>query len=123
MNSPRIEFVSVRSWPAFDEVRSNNEAVRFRVLERRKFTLLDADWFSTRWELAPAARDAIFAYCEGGASEWGGGKTCLVLHAPPESAYEMKRYLARTLSDPASWLRWDCGRLRFLSLPILEAAA
>jgi len=123
MNSPRIEFVLVRSWPAFDEVRSNNEAVRFRVRERRKFTLLDADWFSTPWELAPAARDAVFAYCEGRATEWGGGKACLVLHARPESADELKRFLTRTLSDPASWLRWYCGHLRFLSLPILEAAA
>lgn len=65
MNSPRIEFHPVRSYSQFYKVRSNREAIRFRALERSKYTLFDGDWFSTNWELAPSAWDTISAHCEG----------------------------------------------------------
>jgi hypothetical protein len=124
MNAPRIELVPVRSWAAFYEVRSSNETLRFRVLGRSKFTLIDADWFSTRWELAPAARDAIFAHCEDRASQWGGGKACLIIHADLEHAAELQQFLTRILADPSSWLRWNRDSHTFVPLHLpLEAAA
>lgn len=107
MNSPLVEFVPVRSWHVFSTIRSNREVIRFRVFDRHFFTLFDGDWFSTDWELAPAARDAIFAYCEGRASEWGGGKACLIIHALPKSKEELKHSLIRILTDPASWQRLE----------------
>jgi hypothetical protein len=103
MNPPLIEFVPVRSWHVFGTIRSNRGVIRFRVFDRRFFTLFDGDWFSTAWELAPAVRDAIFAYCEGRASDWGGGRTCLVINVLPDSADEVKHHLIRILTDPASW--------------------
>jgi len=123
MNSPAIEFVPVHTWPNFYDVRSSSEVIRFRVLERSKFILLDGDWFRTRWELAPSARDTIFSRCEGRAFRCGGGVTFLVIHASPESVVEMKDFLVRILSDPASWLHWNRDRLRFVPLQVLEAAA
>jgi hypothetical protein len=123
MNSPRIEFHSVRSYGQFHNVRSNREVIRFRVMERSRFTLLDGDWFNTSWELAPAASDAIFARCQGRASEWGGGKSCLIIHAHPESAEELTRCLIDVLSDPRSWLMWDRESRRFAPLYALEVAA
>jgi hypothetical protein len=124
MSAPRIEFVPVRSWPAFNEVRSNSEVIRFRLMERSKFTLFDADWFSTNWELAPSAWEAISAECEGRASQWGGGKACLIIHADPEAAAELQRFLSHILSDPRSWLRWDRNTRQFAPLHVpLEAAA
>jgi hypothetical protein len=122
-SAPRIEFHLVKSHAASYEVRSCREAIRFRVLDRKRFTLLDADWFSTNWELAPPASDAIFAYCEGHASEYGGGKACLIIHARPEAAAELKRFLARILSDARSWLYLDPQCRGFAPLEILEAAA
>jgi hypothetical protein len=104
VNPPVIEFAPVRSWRRFNAIRSNREVIRFRVFDRSTFTVLDGDWFSTRWTLAPAARDAIFAYCEGRASQWGGGKACIVIDARPDSAEDLKRWLIRILDDPASWL-------------------
>jgi hypothetical protein len=123
MNTPVIEFVPVRSWRVFSAIRSNNEVIRFRVLERSKFTLIDGDWFSTRWELAPAAYEAISAHCGGRASEWGGGRACVIIHARPDSAEELKRFLIRILNDPASWLHWERECRRFVPLHVLEAAA
>jgi hypothetical protein len=124
MSAPRIEFVPVRSWPAFNEVRSNSEVIRFRLMERSKFTLFDADWAGTRWELAPSATEAIFSHCEGRALHWGGGKACLIIHADLEHAAELQRFLIRILADPSSWLRWDRDSRTFVPLHLpLEAAA
>jgi hypothetical protein len=124
MNSPRIEFHPVRNYSQFHNVRCNREVIRVRVMERSKFTLLDVDWFSTSWELAPAASDAIFARCQGRASEWGGGKACVIIHADPEHAAELQRFLVRVLTDPRSWLQWDRGCRDFVPIfAPLEAAA
>jgi hypothetical protein len=123
MIPPRIEFPHVRSYRQFYDVRSSREVIRFRVLERRGFTLLDGDWFSTPWELAPAARDAIFAYCEGRVSEWGGGKACVIIRTKSHAADELKRFLAEILANPSSWLRWNRDHQEFLPLPSLEVAA
>ena len=123
MNSPRVEFHSVRNYSRFHDVRSSREVIRFRVMERSAFTLLDADWFSTPWELAPAASEAVFARCQGRASEWGGGKSCLIIHTHPEAAEELTRFLTDVLSDPRSWLLWDRKCRRFAPLYALEVAA
>jgi hypothetical protein len=124
MISPRIEFHRVRSYSQFYEVRSNREAIRFRALERSTYTLFDGDWFSTNWELAPFAWDAISAHCEGRASQWGGGKACVSIHADSQHAAELQRFLTQVLNNPRSWLQWDRGCRDFVPIfAPLEAAA
>jgi hypothetical protein len=83
----------------FHRVRSRNEwarVIRVRIGPSKQSIWIDADWFSTRWELASAAWREISAYCEG-----------LVIRANGLHVAELQRFLSRVLNEPASWLRWD----------------
>jgi hypothetical protein len=123
MTSPTIEFHVVSSSRSFRLIHSTAKFIRFRVWERAHSTTLDADWFTTAWKLAPAARDAIFSHCAGRALDWGGGTACLIIHAKPGAAPELQQFLKQILANPVSWLRWNREQQEFLPLPILEAAA
>jgi hypothetical protein len=106
--SPAIEFHTVNSLCAYRRVRSSNDVIRFRLRAKRGLVTFDGDWGSTKWYLAPAARDAIFARWDAERSrlarDCGGGKWCVVFSTPVALAEAWREFLLDLLSQPSSWL-------------------
>jgi hypothetical protein len=130
MIAPTIAFEVVTNHRQFNAVRSTNQIIKFRVWRRPGRTEFDADFFSTRWELAPAAWQQIKARydlerefpCRRGSC--GGGKSCIILAVAPEREEAWRTFLSNLLSRPESWLTWDSNEGDFVPQPpTLERAA
>ena len=129
MIAPAIEFCVVKSPRQFDNVRSTNSTIRFRVRRRAERTEFDADWFHTSRELHPTAWEQIQIRWDIETREhrckrasFGGGKACLIFAVRPDREDAWSTFLTNLLSKAESWLTWD-GHCAFVASPKLEAAA
>ena len=114
MSAPDIEFVVVGNHREFHRVRSSNKTIRFRVWRRAERVEFDADFFSTKWELSPTARQQIGLRwdverrqhpCKRGAC--GGGKSCVILAVDPTREEAWQTFLTNLLARPDSWRVWN----------------
>jgi hypothetical protein len=129
MSAPRVEF-RVTGERNFGTIRSSSEVIRFRVARQSGRTILDGDWYSTRWELSRSAwRQIQSAWSAEIVShpfkkgECGGGRACVIVAIAPEREEFWRQFLHDLLSRPESWLEWD-GRGEFVPLKgALETAA
>lgn len=106
--SPLIEFHTVSSSRAYHRVRSSGDVILIRLRRRGRLVVFDADFFATKWTLAPAARDAIFARWAAQRShllrDCGGGKSCIGFSTPIALREAWREFLLNLLSQPSSWL-------------------
>lgn len=128
MSAPAIEFI-VTNARDFTRIRSSGGAIRFRVERRAGHTVIDGDWFSTRWELARSAwrqiqsawnAERVAHPCKRGSC--GGGRSCVIITVAPEREDCWREFLRDLLSRPEAWLVWD-GRRAFVPQSRAEAAA
>ena len=129
MSAPTIEFHPTLPRD-FAKVRSTSDAIRFRVVRRAGHTVIDGDWYNTRWELARSAwRQIQSAYnaesvahpCKRG--DCGGGRSCVIVAIEPSREDYWRSFLGELLAHREAWLTWD-GRRRFVpQTPELEPAA
>jgi hypothetical protein len=109
-----VEFVDCRNWTATENVRSAQGVFRFRVIPRGKTVRFDCDFFSTDFELSPAAWLVIEKRWElegqvghrekGGITrDCGGGKSCIIFDTFPENVAGWKTFLSELLTDPSAW--------------------
>ncbi len=129
MSAPQIEFHTT-SPRDFARIRSNSEAIRFRILRRAGHTTLDGDWFSTRWELSRSVWHQVESTwntecaahrCKHGSC--GGGRSCVIVTVAPEREQYWREFLRDLLSRSEAWLVWDDGWRQFVPLPPIEVAA
>jgi hypothetical protein len=114
--TPEIEFHATPTSRAFYRVRSSGDIVRFRITVKRDRVTFDGDWYSTRWELAPAAWDLIErrwnaerslrrkSRCSG---DCCGGKACVIFTSPRDQEEAWREFLLALLSQSSSWLVLD----------------
>ena len=115
MTTPAIEF-HLATQRDFAKIRSTSQVIRFRVCRRAGRTVIDGDWYSTRWELSQSAwrqiesawNAACVAHpCKKGSC--GGGRACVIVAVIPEREQHWREFLRSLLSRHESWLVWDGG--------------
>jgi hypothetical protein len=128
VSAPAIEFI-VTSTRDFTKIRSNGDAIRFRILRRAGRTDIDGDWYSPRFELSRSAwrqiesawnAERVAHPCKHGSC--GGGRSCVIITVVPEREQFWREFLRDLLSRSDAWLVWD-GRRAFVPLPPIEIAA
>src|SRR5579859_1360622 len=125
MSAPAIEFHVIGPRCNFHDIRSSNDAIRFRVERQARRTVLDADWYNTRLELSHSAwrqitsawrAECIAHPCKRG--DAGGGKSCAILTVAPDREEFWREFLRDLLSRPQSWLTWDDRRAFIPTKPL-----
>lgn len=124
-NKPHIEFHLDPRNP--NAVRSDNSAIRFRVIARQGRTEFDADFFSTNLQLAPKAAELIKARwdSESEGKHWpkmkcGTGKTHIAFSAPLDRQNDWRKFLTETLSKVDAWQLWVPAHDAFVPMTELE---